>query len=136
MSWLASAYLIANAALQPLSGRLTDIYGRKAGLIFSNVFFAAGNLICGLARHQWVMILGRVVAGMGGGGLNTISSFVASDLVPLRKRGIYQGFGNICWGLGSGLGGVFGGWVHDRWGWRVAFLCQIPLILVSGILVC
>lgn len=66
LSWLASAYFIANAALQPLSGKLTDIYGRRAGLIFSNVFFCVGNLICGLAREEWVMILGRVVAGIGG----------------------------------------------------------------------
>ena len=49
LSWLASAYFIANAAIQPLSGRLTDILSRRTGLIFSNVFFAAGNLICGLA---------------------------------------------------------------------------------------
>ena len=53
--------------MQPLSGRLTDIFSRRAGLVFSNIFFAAGNLICGLAKDEWVMILGRVVAGMGGG---------------------------------------------------------------------
>ncbi|EON69845.1 hypothetical protein W97_09108 [Coniosporium apollinis CBS 100218] len=136
LSWLASAYLIANAALQPLAGRLTDIFSRRAGLIFSNIFFAAGNLICGLAKSEWVIILGRIVAGMGGGGLFAISTFVASDLVPLRKRGLWQGFGNICFGLGSGLGGVFGGWINDVWGWRTAFLVQVPFVVVSGILVC
>ena len=67
LSWLATAYLIANAALQPLSGRLTDIYSRRTGLIFSNAFFALGNLICGLAQSEWMIILGRIVAGMGGG---------------------------------------------------------------------
>ncbi|KAL8943827.1 MAG: hypothetical protein Q9216_000820 [Gyalolechia sp. 2 TL-2023] len=135
LSWLASAYLIANAALQPLSGRLTDILGRRAGLVFSNIFFAAGNLICGLAQDEWVMILGRVVAGMGGGGLTAISTFVGSDLVPLRKRGLWQGFGNVCYGVGAGLGGVFGGWINDIWGWRVAFLIQVPLTVISGTLV-
>lgn len=124
LSWLASAYLIANAALQPLSGRLTDIFSRRTGLIFSNVFFAAGNLICGLATSEWVMIFGRVVAGMGGGGLTAISTFVGSDLVPLRRRGVWQGFGNISFGVGAGLGGVFGGWINDTWGWRKAFLIQ------------
>ncbi|KAL8655143.1 MAG: hypothetical protein Q9226_003167 [Calogaya cf. arnoldii] len=135
LSWLASAYLIANAALQPLSGRLTDILGRRAGLLFSNVFFAAGNLICGLAQDEWTMILGRVVAGMGGGGLTAISTFVGSDLVPLRKRGLWQGIGNIFYGIGAGLGGVFGGWINDVWGWRVAFLVPVPLTVISGILV-
>ena len=124
LSWLASAYFIANAALQPISGRLTDILSRRTGLVFSNIFFAAGNLICGLATSEWVMIFGRVVAGMGGGGLNAISTFIASDLIPLRRRGVWQGFGNISFGLGASLGGVFGGWINDTWGWRKAFLIQ------------
>ena len=91
LPWLASAYFIANAALQPISGRLTDILGRRAGLVFSNIFFAAGNLICGYARDEKTMILGRVISGIGGGGLTAISTFVGSDLVPLRKRGLWQG---------------------------------------------
>ncbi|KAI9666886.1 MAG: hypothetical protein M1831_001391 [Alyxoria varia] len=134
-SWLASAYLIANAALQPLSGKLTDIYGRRAGLIWSNIFFLAGNAICGLAERQWVMITGRVIAGIGGGCLNTISTFVTSDLVPLRQRGLWQGIGNIAFGAGSGLGGIFGGYINDTWSWRWAFLIQAPFVVVSGLIV-
>lgn len=137
LSWLAAAYLIANAACQPISGRLTDIFGRGPGLVFSNVFFAAGNLICGLAQTSNVMILGRVVAGIGGGGLMSISTFLASDLVPLRKRGVIQGLGNICFGSGAMFGGVFGGFVNDNssMGWRLAFLVQVPVVVVSGLLV-
>ncbi|KAE8356435.1 major facilitator superfamily domain-containing protein, partial [Aspergillus coremiiformis] len=135
LSWLATGYLIANAAFQPLSGRLTDIFSRRAGLIFSNVFFAVGNLICGLGKTEGTIVLGRVIAGIGGGGLTTISTFVTSDLVPLRKRGVWQGFGNICYGAGGGLGGVFGGWINDTLGWRWAFLIQVPLVVISGILV-
>lgn len=135
LSWLASAYLIANAACQPLSGRLTDIFSRRTGLIVSNILFAAGNFICGLANSEWMMIFGRVVAGCGGGGLMAISTFVGSDLVPLRRRGVIQGIGNICFGTGAGLGGILGGWINDTWGWRLAFLVQVPFIIVSGTLV-
>ncbi|KAF2098394.1 putative MFS multidrug transporter [Rhizodiscina lignyota] len=135
LSWLATAYLISNAACQPLSGRLTDIFGRRTGLIWSNTLFAVGNLICGLAKSEGMIIIGRVIAGMGGGGVNTISTFVASDLVPLRRRGLWQGYGNLCYGLGSGIGGVFGGWINDTIGWRWAFLVQVPVIVTSGILV-
>jgi MFS family permease len=117
--------LIANAAFQPLSGKLTDIYGRRVGIAFATIFFAAGTLICGMAQSGWVMILGRVIAGSGGGCLNTISTFVASDLIPLRKRGVWQGFGNIVFGTGMGLGGVFGGFIYDRIGWRWAFYLQV-----------
>lgn len=137
LSWLASAYFISNAACQPISGRLTDIFGRGPGLIFSNIFFAAGNLICALATDQWVMIFGRVVAGIGGGGLMSISTFLASDLVPLRQRGIIQGVGNLCFGTGAMLGGVFGGLLNDhtKTGWRLAFFIQVPPVIVSAIAV-
>ncbi|KAJ0308362.1 hypothetical protein COL5a_000738 [Colletotrichum fioriniae] len=137
MSWLATAYLISNAACQPISGRLTDIFGRGPGLVFSNLFFAAGNLICGLARTESVMIFGRVVAGVGGGGLMSISTFLGSDLIPLRQRGVYQGIGNIAYGSGAMLGGVFGGLINDHtaMGWRLAFLVQVPPVLVSAVLV-
>ena len=135
LPWLASAFIIANAAFQPISGRLTDIFGRKSGLVFSNILFALGNLICGLAQNEWAMILGRIVAGAGGGGLTAIATFVGSDLIPLRKRGLWQGFGNLCFGVGSGIGGLFGGWMNDSFNWRLAFLSQIPPTIFAGILV-
>ncbi len=109
LAWLASSYFIANAVLQRLAGKLTDIYGRRAGSLLSHVFFCAGNPICGFANGESMVILGRVFARLGSGGLNGIPLFIASDLVPLRRRGIWQGFNNIWFGLGSGLGGVFGG---------------------------
>lgn len=99
LSWLGSSYLIANAAIQPISGRLTDIFSRRTGLIYSNILFALGNLICGLARTEWVMIFGRVIAGIDGGGLNAIATFLASDIIPLRKRGLWQGFANVLFGI-------------------------------------
>ncbi|KAK5663104.1 hypothetical protein OQA88_6520 [Cercophora sp. LCS_1] len=139
MSWLATAYLIANASCQPLSGRLTDIFGRGPGLVFSNLMFALGNLICGLANDRYTIVFGRVIAGIGGGGLMSISTFLGSDLVPLRKRGIYQGIGNISYGAGSMLGGVFGGVLSDAdllgLGWRLAFLIQVPIVVASAVLV-
>ncbi|KAG9248223.1 MFS multidrug transporter-like protein [Calycina marina] len=135
LSWLASAYLIANAACQPLSGRLTDIFSRRTGLVVSNILFAAGNMLCGLAKSEWSMIGGRVVAGIGGGGIMTIATFVGSDLVPLRKRGLVQGLGNIAFGAGAGLGGLLGGYMDDRFGWRWAFLAQVPPVIASAIIV-
>ena len=135
LAWLASSYFIANAVLQPLAGKLTDIYGRRAGLLLSHLFFCAGNLICGFANGEAMVILGRVFAGLGSGGMNGIPLFIASDLVPLRRRGIWQGFNNIWFGLGSGLGGVFGGWMNDSLGWRWAFIVLVPLTAISGTLV-
>ncbi|KAK6343632.1 hypothetical protein TWF730_011223 [Orbilia blumenaviensis] len=136
ISWVASGYLITNSAFQPLSGRLTDIFGRRAGLIAANVAFGTGTLMCGLARDESTLIAGRLIAGAGGGCLNAIATFVASDLVPLRRRGLYQGLGNLIFGLGAGLGGWIGGLFNDSsLGWRWAFLFQIPIIIISAIAV-
>ena len=135
VAWVASAYMIATAAVLPLSGKLTDIFGRRAGLLWCNSFFALGNLISGLAGTESVMILGRIIAGVGGGGLHSICTFVASDLIPLRQRGAWQGIGNLATGLGASLGGVYGGWLHGLVGWRWAFLSQVPSTALSIILV-
>ncbi|VUC26839.1 unnamed protein product [Clonostachys rosea] len=137
LSWLATAYLIANAACQPLSGRITDIFGRGPGLAFSHVFFALGNLMCGLAPNQYVMILGRVVAGLGGGGLVTIATFLGSDLFSLRQRGMVSAIGNLWFGAGLMFGGLLGGLLNDytKLGWRLAFLIQVPPGLLSAVAV-
>lgn len=118
-----------------MSGKLTDIFSRRTGLIFSNIFFGVGTLICGIAPNASTMIAGRVVAGIGGGGLTCIATFVTSDLVPLRKRGLWQGYGNLTYGLGMGSGGVIGGLLADRLSWRWAFLLQVPFIIISTIMV-
>ena len=65
----------------------------------------------------------------------TICMFVTGDLVPLRKRGVIQGIANIVMGAGSGLGGLLGGWLNSIWGWRMAFLIQIPFLVVGAIMV-
>ena len=135
LSWLATGYLIANSACQPLSGKLTDIFSRRTGLLFSNLFFGAGTLICGLAPNAGTIIAGRVIAGVGGGGLTCITTYITSDLIPLRKRGLWQGYGNLVYGLGMGLGGLFGGVLSDRLSWRWAFLLQVPFIAISAVMV-
>ncbi|KUJ22311.1 putative MFS multidrug transporter [Mollisia scopiformis] len=134
LSWLASAFFVANAASQPLAGRLTEIYGRRAGMIFANVVFGIGNLMCAMAKSENTMIAGRVVAGLGGGVIGPTAVFIMSDLIPLRRRSMWQGTANICFGIGSSIGGPLGGWIDDQFGWRAAFLIQTPLTLLAIVL--
>ena len=135
LSWIGSAYLIGQSVTQPLSGRLTDIFGRREGLLLCNVVFGLGTLLCGVAPTEGVLITGRTIAGFGGGAMVTICMFVAGDLVPLRKRGVLQGIGNIVIGAGSGIGGLLGGWINGLAGWRVAFLVQVPFLMVGAVMV-
>ncbi|KAK9238856.1 major facilitator superfamily domain-containing protein, partial [Lipomyces kononenkoae] len=91
VSWIATGYLIAQAAVMPTYGKLSDIFGRSQ----ANVLFGVGSVLCGLAPNLWFLVFARVVAGTGGGGLTSLSAITLSDIVPLRQRGLLQGVGKI-----------------------------------------
>ncbi|GAA5826575.1 hypothetical protein JCM11251_002435 [Rhodosporidiobolus azoricus] len=132
---LGTSYLLSTATFTPLYGRLADIIGRRAALLIALTLFTSGTALCGLAPSMVTLLIGRLIAGMGGGGLMAVSSIVASDLVPLKQRAFFQGLANLFFGAGSGLGGPLGGFISDRLGWRTAFLGQLPVLLLAGILI-
>ena len=135
LSWIQTTFPIGASVSQPLSGHLTDIYGRRKGLVVCYALFATGTLLCGLAPSLWVFLLGRVVEGFGGGAIISITAFVESDLVPLKKRALIEGLGNIAYGITLALGGVYGGATNEAIGWKWAFLIQPPVIIVDAALV-
>ncbi|KAL4795060.1 major facilitator superfamily domain-containing protein [Aspergillus venezuelensis] len=135
ISWLGSGYLIALTATQPLSGKLSDIFGRKASFFAAAVVFALGNLLCGLANSQQSLIIGRVIAGIGGGGCSSISTFISSDFIPPRSRGLWHSYGTLVHAAGLGCGAVFGGAINDTLGWRWAFIVLAPLSLIAAVAV-
>ncbi|KAJ2922622.1 hypothetical protein H1R20_g14488, partial [Candolleomyces eurysporus] len=126
-SWIATAYLLTLASFQPLYGKLSDIFGRKGCLLFSYIVFAIGTLLCGLSRNMNELIASRALAGIGGGGMQTLVSIIVSDVVPLRSRGTWQGVLNIIWASGNATGASLGGYLADTVGWRWAFFLQVPL---------
>ncbi|GMM34947.1 Vba4 protein [Saccharomycopsis crataegensis] len=132
VSWIATSYLLSCSAFQPLFGKLSDIFGRKRLLLICNVMFAGGCLLCGVAPKFWQLSLGRFITGIGGGGFNTLGTITMSDIIPLRERGVYQGYGNIAYGLGAASGGIVAGFFSS---WRWAFLLQIPICLFTGTMI-
>ncbi|KZT62381.1 MFS general substrate transporter, partial [Calocera cornea HHB12733] len=132
-SYLGTSYLLSVCCFTPLYGRLADILGRKGAELLALTLFGIGTLLCGLAPSMESLIAARAVAGMGGGGC--VPSIVVTDLIPLKQRGLYQGCANILFGAGAGLGGPLGGFLNDRLGWRWAFLIQVPLLVLSYLIV-
>ncbi|BDD64118.1 hypothetical protein MPDQ_000539 [Monascus purpureus] len=130
-SWIATSYFLTLTSFQPLYGKLSDIFGRKACLLFAYAIFGTGCLFCGLARNINDLIAARVFQGIGGGGMTTVVSILMSDLVPLRDRGLWQGIINIIYATGSGTGAPLGGLLADYIGWRWAFLAQVPLCILA-----
>ncbi|KAH8824720.1 major facilitator superfamily domain-containing protein [Flagelloscypha sp. PMI_526] len=104
-------------------------------MLLGLALFGTGTIYCGMAQSMETLIVARAVAGMGGGGVMTVSSVTVTDLIPLKQRGLYQGMANILFGLGAGIGGPLGGWINDTLGWRYAFLLQLPVLAFSVILV-
>ncbi|KAF8521427.1 vacuolar amino acid permease [Hysterangium stoloniferum] len=133
-SWLGTSYLLAMCAFTPLYGRLSDAMGRR-GANQTAVFFAGlGTLCCGLSNRLDMLIAARFLSGIGGGGVFTTASVITSDMFSMRDRGLAQGIENVFNGAGMELGGPLGGWISDRFGWRWAFLIQLPLWVASFIL--
>ncbi|KAF8589744.1 MFS general substrate transporter [Ramaria rubella] len=133
-SWLGTSYLLATCTFTPLYGRLSNVMGRR-GANQTAVFFAGiGTLCCGLSNSLEMLIAARFLSGIGGGGIFTTATVITSDMYSLRDRSLAQGVSNIFNGAGMGLGGPLGGWIADRYGWRWAFLIQIPLFVVSFML--
>ena len=130
-SWISTAYYLTLTSFQPLYGKLSDIFGRKAALMFAYAIFGLGCLFCGLARNIDELIAARAFAGVGGGGMTTVVSILMSDIVPLRERGVWQGIVNIIYASGAGCGAPMGGILADYVSWRWAFLAQAPLCALA-----
>ncbi|OQO01068.1 hypothetical protein B0A48_13311 [Cryoendolithus antarcticus] len=134
-SWIATAYFLTLTSFQPLYGKLSDIFGRKACILSGYFLFGIGCLLCGLAQDIDQLIGARAFAGIGGGGMTTVVSILLSDVVPLRERGTWQGYVNIIYALGASAGAPLGGFLADSVGWRWAFLIQAPMCLAAFIAV-
>lgn len=131
VGWLGTSYLLTQTAFQPLYGRLSDIFGRKAATLFASSVFLLGSLLCGLSRSFTQLCVARAIAGIGGGGLTSMATIVTSDLVSLKARGTWQGLGNLVFAAGAALGGPVGGALADGGiGWRWAFLIQVPICMI------
>ncbi|KAK4141213.1 major facilitator superfamily domain-containing protein [Dichotomopilus funicola] len=137
-SWLTTSYLVTSTAFQPLYGRVSDIFGRRICFFISTITFALGCLGCGLANDIVFLNCMRALTGFGGGGLMTMATIVNSDMIPFRKRGMYQALQNGMFGFGAICGASFGGTIADTIGWRWCFNLQVPIsafALIVGALV-
>ncbi|XAO22611.1 hypothetical protein I312_101384 [Cryptococcus bacillisporus CA1280] len=135
VSWLGTAYLLSVCCFTPVYGRLSDLIGRRNAHLTGLTLFTLGTFGCAIAPSMPFLIVARFLAGAGGGGVASVSAILMTDLVDLRHRGLYQGWANITYGVGAGLGGPVGGWISDNFGWRLAFHIQVPLLVLNAILI-
>ncbi|KAJ8116413.1 hypothetical protein OPT61_g2149 [Boeremia exigua] len=128
-SWIGTSFLIASTAFQLINGRLSDIFGRKGLLLLCLALLALGDLGCGFVQTAEQLFVLRAIAGIGGGGVNSLVMIIVSDITTLENRGKYQGWLGAVIALGNGIGPFLGGAVVAGGSWRWVFW-MIPIMTI------
>src|SRR6476660_4465717 len=133
-TWTLTSYLVANAVILPLTGWLSNFFGRKRMLMLSVTGFTIASFFCGLAPSLPFLIVCRVIQGACGGGLQPLSQAILLEAFPPEKRGQAMAF----WALGivvaPMLGPVAGGWLTDNYSWRWVFYINVPIGIIAILL--
>jgi EmrB/QacA subfamily drug resistance transporter len=130
-TWVTTIYIITSAIAVPITGKLTDIYGRKFFYIGGIGIFVLASIACGFSNTMNQIIIFRGVQGIGAGVMMANAFTVIGDLFPPAVRGKYQGLMSGVFGLSAVIGPTLGGYITDNLSWHWVFFVNVPL----GILV-
>jgi len=135
ISWVVLAYLLTATVAAPCYGRLGDFLGRRQLMIIALLITGVGTLCCALSQSLSQLVAARVLQGLGGGGLMTLSHALIGEAVAPRDRARYQGFLSAVGVSASAFGPVAGGWLSDSFGWRSVFFVSLPLVVLATAMV-
>ena len=134
LSWVVIAYLLTSTIVAPLYGKLSDIYGRRGMMLVALGVFVAGSAASAAAPSMLMLILGRGLQGIGGGGIVPLTQSIIADAVPPRERGYYQAYTGSVWIIAGAAGPVLGGVIAEHLHWSMIFWLNVPLGVAAAFL--
>lgn len=134
IGWVITGYSVANVIIIPLTAWLGRRFGRKTYFIFSLVLFIASSMLCGIATNLTMLVVARVLQGLGGGVLLANAQSVIFESFPPEKRSVAQAVFGLGVITGPAIGPTLGGYLTDTLGWRWIFFINLPVGIISVLL--
>jgi MFS transporter, DHA2 family, multidrug resistance protein len=131
VTWILTTYLVANAVVLPMSAWLSRVFGRKNYYMACVALFTITSFFCGVAPTLGIMLMARVLQGIGGGGLAPVEQAILVDTFPPEKRASAFALYTVAIVTAPAIGPVLGGWITDNYNWRWVFLINIPIGILS-----
>src|SRR3954471_18836612 len=130
-TWVLTSYLVSNAIVLPISAWLSGLVGRKRFYMTCVALFTISSFLCGFAPSLGMLVLFRVMQGLGGGGLATSEQAILADTFSPEKRGMAFAVYGMAVVLAPAIGPTLGGWITDNYSWRWLFFLNIPVGIIS-----
>ncbi len=134
-TWVLTSYLVSNAIVLPISGWLASLFGRKRFFLVCILLFTLSSLFCGAAPSLAILIICRVIQGVGGGGLQPMAQAILADTFPPQQRGLAFALYGITAIMAPTIGPTLGGRVTDNYSWRWIFYLNLPIGILTLFLV-
>ncbi|MGH9553784.1 MAG: DHA2 family efflux MFS transporter permease subunit, partial [Terriglobales bacterium] len=130
-TWIITSYLVANAIILPVSGWLSRVVGRKRFYMICVAVFTLFSVLCGLATNLPMLIVFRVLQGLGGGGMAPSEQTILADTFPQERRAQAFALYAVAVVVAPTVGPTLGGWITDNWSWHWIFFINAPVGLLS-----
>lgn len=134
-TWTITSYLVSNAIIIPLTGWLSRFFGRKRYLVSSVALFTGSSFLCGSAWNLKSLVFFRVLQGIGGGALQPLSQSILLETFPPRQHGMAMAAFGVGIMFGPIIGPLFGGWITDNWSWHWIFFINVPIGIISMLMI-
>lgn len=135
IAWVSTGYILASVIIIPLTGWLGDFFGRKRYFVGSIVIFTVSSFLCGASHTLGALVFWRIIQGLGGGALMTVSQAVLFESFPRREAGTAMALFGLGVMVGPTIGPTLGGWLTDNYGWPWIFYVNIPVGILAAAMI-